>query len=257
MNKTNKLKKDLLVTIADKNYVNQAKQLISSVYHNSGWEGDYMLLTSGLSDDLKKGFESKGVIVYDRPYIQSEPVGRKKYPPIILSKLYLFQAEFKKWRKIIFLDSDMIVNTSLNELLNYKGLSFTKATTFKLKDEFYGDKKMLKELSLKYNFKSKAFSSAVIVIDTESLSEDTFRDLIKLLAKHNNICDYGEESVLNMYYYNNWNEIPFVYNLSPNRMKYFLVLRRVISLRPYIILYVVCQNLGRRVHIITTLGDNI
>ena len=32
-------KKNLLVTLADNNYIDQAKQVFSSVYFNAGWSG--------------------------------------------------------------------------------------------------------------------------------------------------------------------------------------------------------------------------
>jgi len=43
-------KKSVLVTLADENYIYQAKQLFSSVYFNVGWRGDYMLLAHAGKD---------------------------------------------------------------------------------------------------------------------------------------------------------------------------------------------------------------
>ena len=39
-----------MVTLADENYIDQAKQLFSSVYWNSGWKGDYMLLAHNIPE---------------------------------------------------------------------------------------------------------------------------------------------------------------------------------------------------------------
>ena len=52
-------KKDLLVTLADRNYINQVKQLFSSVYWNAGWKGDYMLLTHEIPEKDLKWFRTK------------------------------------------------------------------------------------------------------------------------------------------------------------------------------------------------------
>ena len=57
------MKKDLLVTLADSNYVDQAKQLFSSVYWNAGWRGDYMLLAYNIAERDLKWFRDKGILV--------------------------------------------------------------------------------------------------------------------------------------------------------------------------------------------------
>jgi lipopolysaccharide biosynthesis glycosyltransferase len=109
-------KKDLIVTLADANFVDQAKQLFSSVYFKAGWAGDYLLLTNNLSDLDRAWFENKGIIVYNQPLISKEAFSEKAYPPLLFSKFYLFTRYFKKWRKVIFLDADIIVRGSLEEL---------------------------------------------------------------------------------------------------------------------------------------------
>jgi hypothetical protein len=58
-------KDSVIVTLADKNYVDQAKQLFSSVYWNAGWKGDYLLLSSGIPEEELKWFRNKGIIVYE------------------------------------------------------------------------------------------------------------------------------------------------------------------------------------------------
>ena len=55
----NKTKKNLLVTLAGKNYIKQAKQLFSSVYWNAGWKGDYMLLSYKIPEKELKWFKKK------------------------------------------------------------------------------------------------------------------------------------------------------------------------------------------------------
>lgn len=51
------MKKNLIVTLADKNYIDQAKQLFSSVYFNAGWNGDYMLLAHEISESELRWFK--------------------------------------------------------------------------------------------------------------------------------------------------------------------------------------------------------
>ena len=53
----------VLVTLADKNYIDQAKQLFSSVYWNAGWKGDYMLLAHEVPEKDLNWFREKGILV--------------------------------------------------------------------------------------------------------------------------------------------------------------------------------------------------
>ena len=101
---------NLLVTLADKNYILQAKQLFSSVYHNAGWKGDYMLLACEIPEDELTWFKEKGILIkYCKPLLDdTRSIGSAKF--------YLFTKEFKEWDKIIYLDSDIIVRASLDEL---------------------------------------------------------------------------------------------------------------------------------------------
>ena len=89
-----KLKKNLLVTLADKNYITQAKQLFSSVYWNAGWNGDYMLLTGKETPENKlKWFRKKGILIKKCKLLEKKNVGLQNHPPIVLSKFYLFKKE--------------------------------------------------------------------------------------------------------------------------------------------------------------------
>lgn len=211
-------KQNLLVTLADRNYINQAKQLFSSVYKNSGWQGDYMLLTDSLDGEMISEFKSKGIIVYSPPIIDNIRFSPdKKYPPLLLSKLYLFTTYFKKWEKIIFIDADVIVNTSLDTLLQKTSFNAPNAETFTLKNEFKDDKKAIKELELNkdYNLKTNAFNSGIFCFETDLIKDETFPDLLAIYKKYKNLCIYGEESVLNLYFYKKWNQLSDLYNYNP------------------------------------------
>ena len=109
-----KEKKCVLVTLADKNYLVQAKQLFSSVYHNSGWKWDYMLLAHEIPDDQLAWFREKGILV---KHVRS--LSKRDFPWLpatVLSKFYVFTEEFKKWDIVVFLDGDIIVRASLDGL---------------------------------------------------------------------------------------------------------------------------------------------
>ena len=91
------MKKNLLVTLADENYLERAKQLFSSVYWNAGWKGDYMLLAHEVPEEKLKWFRDKGILVKKcKAIYNKEIVG---WPTMVLSKFYLFTPYFKRWKK--------------------------------------------------------------------------------------------------------------------------------------------------------------
>ena len=93
-------RRNLLVTLADKNYIQQAKQLFSSVYWNAGWKGDYLLLAHEIPEDELKWFTDKKFLVKKCTPLCDQKTGEFNYPPVIFDKFYLFTPEFKKWNNI-------------------------------------------------------------------------------------------------------------------------------------------------------------
>ena len=115
-------KKNLLVTIADEGYVDAAKQVFSGAYFNAGWKGDYMLLSYKIPEEKLKWFRDKGIIVKKcEPLVDEKKFGR--WFSAALSRLYLFKTEFKKWNKIVYIDGDMIIRASLDDLLKINGFA--------------------------------------------------------------------------------------------------------------------------------------
>ena len=213
-------KKNLIVTLADRNYINQAKQLFASLYFTAGWPGDYLLLTdNSLSAEDKNWFKARGIIVYAPDLIDTVYFSKERhYPPLILSKLYLFQEYFKKWETITFIDADVIINASLDNLLNIPGFCAPKAETFILRDEFSDNETIIKELGLnkKYNLNSLAFSAGIFSFTTDIIKPDTFNELLALYQKNKQACLYGEESVLNLFFYKKWHRLHDLYNFNPH-----------------------------------------
>ena len=207
------VKRNLLVALADKNFVTQAKQLFSSVYNNAGWKGDYMLLAYNLEESDKAWFKERGIIIFDCPSWQ-DLSGAQKYPAVTLSKLFLFQTYFKRWRRVVFLDSDVIVRASLDGLLSCRDFSAPKATHIKLKDEFVFGKED-ENLFKQYDLEGSAFCSGVFVIETKMIDTDTFSKLKDVNQKFGHFGIFGEEPSLNLFFYNNWNKLASEYHGIP------------------------------------------
>ena len=228
----NKTKRNLLVTLADKNYVEQAKQLFSSVYFNAGWKGDYMLLSYKIPGKKLKWFKDKEILIKKRSF-SSKNLGLGKWPPVIFNKLYLFTPEFKKWQNIIFLDVDIIVRASLDELTKIKGFAAVGGWHH-LSKLFLGplsirirkiDKNILNKLKKNYNLRESTFKSSVMAFETDIIRKDTFSKLKKLLQAYEKII-YGDEPIVNLLFYKKWIKLPLIYNIHPY---YFIKLN---NLRP-------------------------
>ncbi len=210
------MKKNLLVTLADENYIEQAKQLFSSVYWNAGWKGHYMLLSHKIPEKELKWFRKKGILVK-----KCKPLSEiTKEPKVLttLSKFYLFTTEFKKWKNIVYLDGDMIVQASLDDLTKVSGFWAVQDLWPTIKDqciEKSKDKLRYKKLKRNYNVREKAFNSGVMAFSTDMIEKDDFPKLKILTKKYLHISHPGEQVILNLFFYKKWSKLPEVYNFNP------------------------------------------
>ena len=208
-------KKNLIVTLADANFIDQAKQLFSSVYFKSGWQGDYMLLNAGLSEVDLAWFKNKGIFIYNTSALSNKPVGSKGYPPVVLSKFYLFKEYFKKWQKIVFLDADIIVRGSLDELLKHE-VFCAPGATIRLRGEIIEDNyELLKEFKKRYKLSAKPFNTGVFSFNSDLINSQTFSEIMSLYHEFGDINVHGEEATLNLFFYKNWHELSVIYNSIP------------------------------------------
>ena len=214
-------KNNLLVTLADSSYVKQAKAFFSSVYYNSGWQGDYMLLAHNISQSELQWFKDKGILVKDCELLMADVPGR--WSAVILSKLYLFRSEFKKWDSIIYLDADSIVEASLDDLtkvntlgtlnIGYPLLKFKITNYFDYASKYF-DKELFSEIKSKYDLNAASFSGSILAINTRIIKDDTFSKLLDLMPVVK-FSRYPSEISLNLLFINQWQKISKVYNLNP------------------------------------------
>lgn len=220
------MKTHVLVTLADENYVEQAKQLFSSAYWNGGWDGDYLLLSYKIPEKKLKWFRKKGILIFKcKPLCKDSELRNRrdiKWTKSVINKFYLFDYFFKKWKKIIFLDCDIIIRTSIKNLKEMDGFAVVKDVFPKLKMHFVNpliinfeeDKLKFKEIKKKFNLNSNSFNSGVMVIDNKLIEKQTFSEIVRLFEKYKNLTFLGEQPILNLFFYKRWNEIPVVYNNS-------------------------------------------
>ncbi|MFA5184809.1 MAG: glycosyltransferase [Patescibacteria group bacterium] len=209
--------KHLLVTLADRDFLDQAKQLFSSVYHNAGWRGDYLLLAHDVPEADLAWFRNKGILIYDCPPLDQGMIANDSLPAVVLAKFYLFTSYFRQWERIVFLDADIIVRASLDKLLTTTGLmAVTDMFNGRLKRQFESsaDPRLFDELSRQYDLRDIAFNSGVLVFGPEIITDGLFLQLINLYKKFGILDTYGEQGIFNLAFYHNWRPLPVVYNFT-------------------------------------------
>jgi len=218
------MKREIIVTLADKNYLDQAKQLFSSVYWNAGWQGDYMLLSHEVPEEELRWFTERGIIVRRCVPIRQREVGYKKHSPAILDKFYLFTPEFKRWKNVVFLDSDMIVRASLDRLKRLEGFAATHMHRRTLGEALQNYNRMderdyerkLDGIKKEYDLGKQTFNTGIMAFSTSLIREDTFKVLLGIFDEIEDISCSNEESVLNIYFYRRWKRLPRAYNVFVN-----------------------------------------
>jgi lipopolysaccharide biosynthesis glycosyltransferase len=220
------MKRNLLVTLADNNYVRQARQLFSSAYWNAGWKGDYMLLSHGIPDDELQWFREKGILIRECEPLSTGKVG-ENYAPVVFDKFYLFTEEFRRWEHVIFLDSDIIVKAPLDHLTEVKSFAAVQDFYFKkLHTQFYDPNNCFFDKI--YDFNAPAFNSGVMAFSTDIITPEIFTGLKSLLNSYSSGFRFGEQPALNLCFYKKWFRLPEINNVFiiyhnyklPKKLKY-------------------------------------
>lgn len=228
------MKNNLVVTLANKQYVDQAKQLFSSVYFNAAWDGDYMLLAYRIPKQELAWFSKRGILVKEcknvfapgklkELYKQKEMVAKEKFEEMhsleyvgaVINKLHLFTKEFKKWGRVIFIDADMTACASLQKLTQVNGLWAVRDMAGpKLKQHFsHGGNALLQKLKRAFNLNKPAFNDGFFVFSTDIIEKETSFELKELFRKYYPITRCVEQSILNLFFYRRWQKLPPIYNV--------------------------------------------
>jgi lipopolysaccharide biosynthesis glycosyltransferase len=208
------MKENLLVTLADENFIDQARQLFSSAYWKGGWDGDYMLLAYQIPEPKLVWFRKKGILVKN---VSAPPINAKEddwslnYSPLILAKFYVFTLEFKKWKHVVFLDSDIMVKADMSGLTRIKGFGAVTDMLPFIENQIDDytqttiDKKMVN---------AKAFNSGMFCFSTDIITEDTFQNICNLADEFvGKTVYFPDQAILNVFFHKKWIRMPFFFNL--------------------------------------------
>lgn len=152
-------------------------------------------------------------------------MNRFKNLPVILNKFELFTPEFKKWDTVLYLDCDIIVRYSLEELTKVSGFAAVlDDPSPRLINQFLmtaWSGPLFKELEGAFDVGSPAFNSGVMAFSTDIIEENSFKELCNLFQKYHTICNlYGEQPILNLYFSERWKRLSCAYNFAGYAMQY-------------------------------------
>ena len=201
-------KNKVLVALTDKKWINAAKQLFSSIYFNSAWNGDVLLL---IHEDKKnkfpekeiKWFNSKGIKTKKIKPLSNRTIGR--LPPSMLGKFYLFTPFFKKWNSVVYVDLDCIITRDIPTLRKRRGFFAVKSLK-NSKNIGHGFNITAKDLnryeSLKneYDLSKRSFNAGVFSFTTDIIQDNTFAELNMLFNKYGQMVKHQDQSIFNLYF---------------------------------------------------------
>ena len=237
MQKTRKnASKNVLVTLADKAYLEYAKQLFYSAYKYGGWDGDFLLLAHDVPEEELGWFKDRDIIIYK---CRQMTVSRGRYSHPAMSKLYMFTTFFKSWKRAVYLDVDIIIRGDISYLTKLNGFNAapdisTIATNFRIPDE-KRNYKIYNALKDKFSRRGY-FNSGVMAFETSMIKNDTFktarethrklRDIVwgdnvileKGLREKAPLIIMGDQTIINILFFNRWNPLPAAFNIYLGRI---------------------------------------
>ncbi len=216
------MKKAVLAVLANKNYIDQAKQMFSAAYWKAGWKGDYLLLAHEIDPGDVSWFIEKGIIVHHCQALATSET--RKVGVICLSKFYMLTEYFKQWEHVVYLDTDIIIRGSIDGLLNVKGFGACHSLGQTVRDELCNmdklDKVLRENIEEKYQLDKNAFNAGVLSFSTDIITDNIFTELVDLYKKYVDLALYDDQTIFNLYFNGIYKEMPPVYNRTVEKSHY-------------------------------------
>ena len=191
-----------IVLVADNAYLIQLETTIKSVlYHNR--DVDFYILNSDIAPEwfklLGRKMEVVNSTIHNVHFDKELFEGYKTGPHINYATYFRFFAtEVVDSDRVLYLDSDIIVTGELTSLfkLNLKGYSIGAV------DDVYA-----------YEGRESGFNAGVLLMDTAKWKEHSIVNrLLELAAEQNQAVHLGDQSILNIYFEDNWLALNETYN---------------------------------------------
>jgi lipopolysaccharide biosynthesis glycosyltransferase len=208
------------LTIADKKYLDMAKQLFSGAIFNAFWDGDLMLIPGDdVQDEDLKWFVERGIYTQKRKNVfdRKDILQTARKCVVCFQRFHMFSMEFKRWQYVIYLDCDIIVNNVLDGMLCVKGVGSVKNSENK---PIEGDLKNTKSEDFSrimndigVDVSKGRYADGTFVVNTDMIHEDIVCDMKSFSKKVLKFCK-GDKAFFNLFFYDMIESIPYSFNCS-------------------------------------------
>lgn len=219
----------VIALFANVGYFEKALKTIEEIRSVGKYNGDIVFFYNKefTDTDKLKILESKhNVILKEFPtidttniiqYLDSKPNSdfeRLRKKMIQYHKFYIFDIYFKKWDKVLYIDSGMHIYNSLDRILNIEPAEhlFAHSDSYpsyvnKLDSQFDKNNKYFNTLKNKYNlYSDDYFQSGILLFNTNIIKKDTVPNLITLM--NNYPIGNGDQAYINLHFIDNWKPMP-------------------------------------------------
>jgi lipopolysaccharide biosynthesis glycosyltransferase len=205
---------NVLVTLADERFLDQAKQVFSCIHLRSRWSGDYLLLAHDVPDEQLEPFRERGILVEPcKGWVVEK--GSHFHPPTVLSKFELFTPRFRAWEHVVFADGDTMFWGSLEGLARRRGfgaISERRPLTNQFEAPSEQNAALHAELAQRVDLQQPTFNSGFMAFRTDVIREDSLQHLRDLYLRYAPIQfhRYSDQPALNLYF-REWRALPDIY----------------------------------------------
>ena len=216
-----------LVLFADANYLDPAKALIYGAVSTGKWSQDIVFVPyPDVSDEEASWFTQRGIIV--KRFEKAVDAGEiSNIASAQFNKLNLFDTYFKRWRRVVYLDCDIMIFREMSQLLRLDcgntimvdGEDWPEG----LASQFLAnrDPTLFEQLKTEFgDISVKNFNTSSMVFDTNLIQTETLPKLLEITQKYLPIIRTSDQSTLNLFFYQKWKQLPkgtiaFIGNPNP------------------------------------------
>jgi alpha-N-acetylglucosamine transferase len=168
-----------------------------------------MLLTHGVPAPERAWFADRGVSV-----VEAEPpcAARDWYarqpaaicPPVLSLLFTIFGPDFREWRRVVYLDTDIILRGALEAALPVRRLAAAPDYLHTLGDQFVRAPHARRVLSERFDLRSPSFNSGVLALRPDRIDSDAFPRIMELYDRYFHLGRFTVQPVLNLAFYRQW-----------------------------------------------------
>lgn len=215
------MKKSILLTVANENYLEYAKQLYSGAYFKGKWRGKVGLITDSNNKKKLEWFLKRGIKIFNHKLHKDLKKKDSIYSNTTLFlKFEIFNPKYKIYDQIIFIDCDVIIKKDITGLLHLSEpihacedyfMCKHRGSKPRLRYQFNDENEsLIKELKKEHNLKRTSINTGVLVINPKKINL-SYDKIISAAIKYKEIAHYRDQSILNLFI-KKWTHLSIPYN---------------------------------------------